>query len=59
MLLWHVFLPDQILLLFGPFTLSIFAAISAVISNRTCKPLAVLQRFESPVVYTGDQLKSP
>ena len=59
MLLWHVFLPDQILLLFGPFTLSIFAAISAVISNRTCKLLAVLQRFESPVVYTGDQLKSP
>ena len=39
------------------FTLAIFAAILAAISNRPCKLLAIPRRFQSPVVYTDD-LKS-
>ena len=40
----------------GPFTQAIFTAISKR-DYATCKLLAIPQRFESPVVYTGD-LKS-
>ena len=45
------------ILYYGAFTLAIFAAILAAISNRPCKLLAILQRFESPVVYTSDRFE--